>query len=180
MKKLYKSSFWKKYLQKIFSCFIISVITYFNDIAESIYGLEKSYFPIREFEITKDNYLGILKGYIKDYIFIENDKKKLNELLNMEKKYKRQKIELLEFIASTEVNVMFLNYLKNRRFAIHNNTEFYLTRKFKTLEDDLEIYDKELNDRLIKLISSSPIASDLQLIIEINREEKSYKCSKPN
>ena len=179
LEKLYKSSFWN-YLQKTLTCFIINVITYFNHIAESFYGLEKSYFPIREYDITKDNYLEILEGYIKDFIFLENDKNKFNELLEMEKKYKRHKIELLEFIAFTKSKIMFLNYLKNRRFAIHNDTEFYLTRKFKTLEDDLIIYDEELNNRLIKLISSSPMASNLQLIIEINKEEESYKCFKPN
>lgn len=183
LEKLYDSSFWRINFIKNFLNFRKRTIGFFNDTAVAIYNLEKGYITFKEQTITKFNYKRILESTIEDFICDGNDeacKKLLNELLEMEKNNKNKKIKILNIMASTITKDMFLNYLKNRSYLTCKDCEFYLKKKFKTIEDDLIIYDDELNNRLIKYISSLSSSSNLSLIIEINKEEELYKCFKSN
>ena len=187
LEKQYPYSFWNtyfiKYFKKNFLNFRKRTIEFFNDSAVEIYNMEKGYIPFKEQTITEFNYIRILESTIEDLICDGNDescKKRLNELLEMEKNNKNKKIKILNIMASTTTKDMFLNYLKDRSYLTCKDCEFYLKKRFKTIEDDLIIYDDELNDRLIKFISSSSFSSNLSLIVEINKEEELYKCFKSN
>ena len=181
----HKSPFFH-YLVKTFSFFILNIIIYINDIANSKYNLNKEYIVKKEYAINENNYIKILEGSIIDIILEKywnsNEqtlkiKEDIDNLLEKEKNNTKAKIKLVKIILSTEAKIIFLNYLKNRRFAAYNNCELFL-KNFKTLKDCLGVYDAKVNDRLIRFLSSSssssPISSNLDLIKEINNEEKSY------
>ena len=185
MNKFHNSPFFH-YLVKTFSFFILNIIIYINDIANSKYNLNKEYIINKEYTITESNYVKILEGCIIDIILEKywntNDKtlkikENIDDLLEKEKNNTKAKIKLLYIILSTKAKVFFLNYLKNRCFIAYNNYELFL-KNFKTLKDDLHIYDKEVNDRLIRFLSSSsPISSNIDFINEINNEENSNKLN---
>ena len=181
LKKLYKSPF-GKYLVLTLSCFINNIIACINYYAKSTCKMKKEYIRIKKYTITQDNYIKILDGLIIDIILEKHWKgkkdfleiqKSLNYLLEKEMENKKEKVKLLKIIVNSKVKDMFINYLKNRRFASYDNCNFFL-RGYKTLRDDLNIYDEEVNERLIKYISSSPIESNIELIDEINKEEELY------
>ena len=179
LEKLFNSLFWRNYFIKTFSNFRKKTYEFINDTAAAICDMEKEYIPFKEQTITIFNYKRILESTVEEFICDGNDEacqKLLNELLEKEKK-KQIKIKLLNVMISTKTKNMFLNYLKNRSYLPYKDCELYLKKKFKTIGEDLIIYDDELNDRLIKYISSS---SNLSLIVEINKEEELYKYFKSN
>ena len=179
LEKLFNSLFWRNYFIKTFSNFRKKTYEFINDTAAAICDMEKEYIPFKEQTITIFNYKRILESTVEEFICDGNDEacqKLLNELLEKEKK-KQIKIKILNVMISTKTKNMFLNYLKNRSYLPYKDCELYLKKKFKTIGEDLIIYDDELNDRLIKYISSS---SNLSLIVEINKEEELYKYFKSN
>ena len=179
LEKLYNSLFWRIYFIKTFSNFRKKTYEFINDTAAAICDMDKEYIPFKEQTITKFNYKRILESTVEEFICDGNDEtcqKLLNELLEKEKK-KQKKIKILNVMISTRTMNMFLNYLKNRSYLPYKDCELYLKKKFKTIGEDLIIYDDELNDRLIKYISSS---SNLSLIVEINKEEELYNYFKSN
>ena len=179
LEKLFNSLFWRNYFIKTFSNFRKKTYEFINDTAAAICDMEKEYIPFKEQTITIFNYKRILESTVEEFICDGNDEacqKLLNELLEKEKK-KQIKIKILNVMISTKTKNMFLNYLKNRSYLPYKDCELYLKKKFKTIGEDLIIYDDELNDRLIKYISSS---SNLSLIVEINKEEELYKYFKLN
>ena len=179
LEKLFNSLFWRNYFIKTFSNFRKKTYEFINDTAAAICDMEKEYIPFKEQTITIFNYKRILESTVEEFICDGNDEacqKLLNELLEKEKK-KQIKIKLLNVMISTKTKNMFLNYLKNRSYLPYKDCELYLKKKFKTIGEDLIIYDDELNDRLIKYISSS---SNLSLIVEINKEEELYNYFKSN
>ena len=134
--------------------------------------------------MTNNNFTKILKEpiidiFLKKYLdsnYKDEDnseiKNVLENLIEKEKNNKREKIKLLKIIFSTKTEVMFLNYLKNQRYVYYTNAQLFL-KVLKTLQEYLNIYDKEVNDSLIKFISSSS-ESKMDLMIDTNNEEKSF------
>ena len=181
LNKFHSSTFFL-YLVKTFSIFILNIIIYISNIANSKYNLNKEYIINKEYTITKNNYIEILEGPIIDIIIekywntndkILKNKENIDNLLEKEKNNIKAKKKLINIVLSTKAKFIFLNYLKNRSFITYNKCELFL-KNFKTLKDDLNIYDEEVNDRLIRFLSSSsPISSNLDIINEINNAEKS-------
>jgi hypothetical protein len=116
----HKSPFFH-YLVKTLSFFILNIIIYINDIANSKYNLNKEYIINKEYTITKNNYIEILEGPIIDIIIekywntddkILKNKENIDNLLEKEKNNIKAKKKLINIVLSTKEKVYFFKLFK--------------------------------------------------------------------